>query len=141
MSTDGEEISFGGVVVRGGDELLAITPRGRRKSLLGLPKGGLVSGETPEQAAAREVFEETAVRVDVGPSLGSVAYTYRRNGRRVHKRVHFFLCRHLEGEATADGVEVSHAKWIPLADAGRLLSYRGERLMVERALSKMGGER
>lgn len=141
MSTETEQVSFGGVVVRDGRDLLTITPRGRRRSLLALPKGRLNDGERPEEAAAREVFEETAVRVHVGPELGSVAYSFRRGDLRVDKRVHFFLCRHLEGDGEPDGVEVTQARWIPLSEAPRLLAYRGERLMAERALSRLAAAR
>src|SRR5689334_23731577 len=81
MSTE-LETSYGGVVLRG-DELLVITPTG--KQVTGLPKGGMEAGETPEQAAAREVREETGVVANVLGPLGDVRYTYRRGGRRVRK--------------------------------------------------------
>src|SRR3954463_14476840 len=66
MSTE-LETSYGGVVVRG-DEVLVITPTGR--TVTGLPKGGMEAGETPEQAAAREVREETGVGGAGGPRGG-----------------------------------------------------------------------
>jgi 8-oxo-dGTP pyrophosphatase MutT (NUDIX family) len=130
MST---ETSYGGVVVRG-DEVLVIVPRGRRR-VLGLPKGGMNPGETPQQTAAREVREETGVTVTVGERLGQVDYTYRRGGRPIAKTVHFYLCA-FEGGDTADhDHEVDDALWMPLADARRRLSYPGERRMIEHALS------
>jgi 8-oxo-dGTP pyrophosphatase MutT (NUDIX family) len=143
MSTDRavQEVSFGGVVVRGERDLLVITPRGKSRDVLALPKGGANPGETPHQTAAREVLEETGVTVEILDALGKVEYWYRRGGRRVFKTVHFHLGRHLAGEPTADGVEVSQAKWIPLADAPRALAYEGERDMAERALSKLAAER
>ena len=61
MSTE-LETSYGGVVLRG-DELLVITPAGKR--ITGLPKGGMEAGETPEEVAAREVREETGVVANV----------------------------------------------------------------------------
>jgi ADP-ribose pyrophosphatase YjhB (NUDIX family) len=134
------EISHGGVTVRG-DRLLVITPRGKRADLLALPKGGANAGESGEEAAAREVLEETGVTAEVLEPLGTVEYWYRRSGHSVFKTVHFYLCRHIAGEPTADGVEVSQAKWIPLADAPKALAYKGEREMVERALSKLAAER
>ncbi|MET0684388.1 MAG: NUDIX domain-containing protein, partial [Solirubrobacteraceae bacterium] len=70
-----------------GDQVLVIVPRGRRR-VLGLPKGGMNAGETPEQTAAREVREETGINVTVGPRLGQVDYTYRRGGRPIEKTVH-----------------------------------------------------
>ena len=144
MSTEADgnlrEVSFGGVAVRG-EDLLVITPRGRSRDLLALPKGGANPDEAPEQTAAREVLEETAVTVEVGERLGQVDYWYRRGGRRVFKTVHFFLCRHVAGDPAPDGVEVSQAIWIPLLEAPRRLTYKGERQMAERAVSKLAPER
>jgi 8-oxo-dGTP pyrophosphatase MutT (NUDIX family) len=144
MSTDGHElreVSYGGVTIRDGEHLLVITPRGKSRELLALPKGGPDPGETHAETALREVWEETGVTAEAFEELGQVDYWYRRGGHKVHKTVHFFLCRHLEGEPTPDGVEVSQAKWIPLEDAPKVLAYKGERQMVERALSKLRSER
>jgi 8-oxo-dGTP diphosphatase len=132
MSTE-TETSYGGVVVRG-DEVLVITPTGRH--VTGLPKGGMEAGETPEQTAAREVREETGVVAAVREPLGDVRYTYRRGGRRVRKTVHFFLCEYVEGSTDDHDHEVEEARWMPLADALTMLSYPGERALIERALSK-----
>jgi 8-oxo-dGTP pyrophosphatase MutT (NUDIX family) len=127
------EISYGGVVVRGAD-VVVIVPRGRRR-ILGLPKGGALQGERPEQAAAREVREETGVVASVGERLGQVDYTYRRGGRFVAKTVHFYLCEFETGDTADHDHEVDDARWMPLADARRRLSYPGERAMIDRALS------
>jgi 8-oxo-dGTP pyrophosphatase MutT (NUDIX family) len=134
MSTDHlTETSYGGVVVRG-DEVLVITPAGRR--ITGLPKGGPERGETPEQTATREVREETGIHAKVREPLGDVEYWYRRGGRRVFKTVHFFLFDFISGSTSDHDHEVDDARWIPLRDAVRSLSYPGERALIERALSK-----
>ena len=132
MSTE-REVSYGGVVVRG-DEMVVIVPRGRRR-VLGLPKGGPMEGETPEQTAAREVREETGITARVRERLGQVDYTYRRGGRNIAKTVHFYLCLFEAGDTADHDHEVDDARWMPLRDARRRLSYPGERAMVERALS------
>ena len=133
MSTE-LETSYGGVVVRGAD-VLVITPAGRR--VTGLPKGGLEAGETPEEAAAREVREETGVTAEVREPLGDVQYWYRRGGRRVFKTVHFYLCDYVSGSTDDHDHEVEEARWIPLATAESVLSYAGERALIARALSKL----
>jgi 8-oxo-dGTP pyrophosphatase MutT (NUDIX family) len=133
MSTE-LETSYGGVVVRG-DQLLVITPAGRR--VTGLPKGGLEAGETPEQAAAREVREETGVVAAVRGPLGDVRYTYRRNGRRVRKTVHYFLCDYVEGSTDDHDHEVDEARWIAISGARKELTYPGEKALIDRLLSKM----
>jgi 8-oxo-dGTP pyrophosphatase MutT (NUDIX family) len=132
MSTD-REVSYGGVVVRGGD-VIVIVPRGRRR-VLGLPKGGADPGESPRETAAREVREETGVTVAVRDRLGQVDYSYRRGGRRVDKTVHFYLCEYQAGDTADHDHEVRDARWMPLEEARRRLSYPGERAMIERALS------
>src|SRR5579871_2762923 len=87
------EFSAGGVVVRDG-QVVVIVPvkrdaRGNR--VLGLPKGHLDAGESAEEAATREVQEETGVTAELVEKLGEVRYQYERRGRRVSKRVAFFL--------------------------------------------------
>src|SRR3954467_14017307 len=128
------ETSYGGVVLRG-EDLLVITPTGRR--VTGLPKGGMEAGETPEQAAAREVREETGVVAAGREPLGDVRYTYRRGGRRVRKTVHFFLCEYVEGSTEDHDHEVDEARWIAISGAREALTYPGERALIDRLLSKM----
>jgi 8-oxo-dGTP pyrophosphatase MutT (NUDIX family) len=136
MSTDRSlrETSFGGVVVRG-DEVLVITPVGKRR-ITGLPKGGPNPGESGEQTATREVREETGVTATVREPLGDVNYWYRRGGRRVYKTVHFYLCDYVSGSTEDHDHEVENARWMPLEAARTALSYPGERTLIERALSK-----
>jgi 8-oxo-dGTP pyrophosphatase MutT (NUDIX family) len=128
------ETSYGGVVLRG-DDVLVITPTGKRR-VKGLPKGGPNPGETGEQTATREVREETGVTATVREPLGDVNYWYRRGGRRVYKTVHFYLCDYVSGSTDDHDHEVEEARWIPLGEARTMLSYPGERALIERALSK-----
>jgi len=128
-----QEVSYGGVVIRGAD-VMVIVPRGRRR-VLSLPKGGRDAGETPEQTAAREVREETGITATVRGRLGQVDYRYRRGGRRFAKTVHFYLCEFESGDTADHDHEVDDARWMPLAQARHRLTYPGERAMIERALS------
>jgi 8-oxo-dGTP pyrophosphatase MutT (NUDIX family) len=136
MST---ETSYGGVTVRG-DEVLVITPAGRRR-ITALPKGGPHEGETAEETAGREVREETGVNVAVREPLGDVSYTYRRSGRRIRKTVRFYLCDFVSGSTEDHDHEVEEARWMPLEEARRALTYPGERDLIERALSKLASGR
>ena len=121
-------------VVLSGDEVLVITPTGKRR-VTGLPKGGANPGEKPEETAAREVREETGITASVRRPLGDVNYWYRRGGRRVYKTVHFFLCDYVSGSTADHDHEVEDARWIPLVEARTTLSFPGERALIERALS------
>ena len=138
MSTE-REVSYGGVVVRGGD-VLVITPAGR-PNVCTLPKGGAQAGEREEETAAREVREETGVHARVMERLGDVEYWYRRGGRRVFKTVGYYLCDYVSGDTADHDHEVDDARWMPLEQARTELSYPGERRIIERALSKRHGDR
>ena len=117
-----------------------ITPSGRRR-VTALPKGAPHEGETDRETAAREVREETGVTVEVGERLGDVSYVYRRDGRRIHKVVHYYLCTYLSGSTDDHDDEVENARWIPLQDALTALTYPGERRLIARAMSKLAPDR
>jgi 8-oxo-dGTP pyrophosphatase MutT (NUDIX family) len=103
--------------------------------VLALPKGHLDDGESPEQAAEREVREETGVSAELVRELGEVRYWYVRGGRRVAKSVFFYLFRYLAGDPEDHDDEVLEARWVDLERACAELTYAGEREMAERALA------
>jgi 8-oxo-dGTP pyrophosphatase MutT (NUDIX family) len=135
-ATSTEEVSAGGVVLRG-DKVVVIVPTRRSAKgdkVLALPKGHVDPGETPAQAAQREVREEAGVEAALVDRLGEVRYWYQRDGRRIPKLVTFFLFDYVSGDVADHDHEVEEARWMPLAEAGRHLTYKGEREMVERAV-------
>jgi len=139
-----EEFSAGGVVVRCGSEVLVIVPVRRAadgRAVLALPKGHVDPGETPEQAATREVREEGGVEAELVESIGDVRYWYTRGGRAIPKRVAFYRFRYLSGDLADHDDEVEHARWVDLREAQETLSYAGEREMVGRVLSKLEPDR
>jgi 8-oxo-dGTP pyrophosphatase MutT (NUDIX family) len=140
---DEQERSAGGVVVRG-DEVIVIVPtrRGAQgQRVLALPKGHVDPGETPDQTALREVREETGVDARLVEKLGEVRYFYQREGKRIFKRVTFYLFSYLAGSLDDHDDEVEEARWMPLPAAIEALSYDGEREMAERALSAIARDR
>jgi 8-oxo-dGTP pyrophosphatase MutT (NUDIX family) len=126
------------------DDVIVIVPvkrdaAGRR--VLGLPKGHLDGGETPEVAAQREVTEETGVTAELIDKLGDVEYNYERRGRRRSKRVAFYLFEYRSGSLEDHDQEIEDARWMPLEEAAKALTYPGEREIVRRALSRASPDR
>jgi len=137
------ELSAGGVVVRG-EEVVVIVPTRRAADgsrVLALPKGHVDPGETPLQAAEREVREETGVVAEPVCELGESRYWYRRDGRTIGKAVSFFLFSYVEGDTADHDEEVEEARWIALEDARTELTHAAEREMVELALAYLRKDR
>lgn len=110
-------------------------------SITALPKGAIDKGETPEQTALREVEEETGLHAQFIHKLADIKYVYVRNWgdqARVFKIVSFYLLLYRSGRlgdiAPEMRIEVQRAFWLPLEEAPKALSYKGEREIVERAL-------
>jgi 8-oxo-dGTP pyrophosphatase MutT (NUDIX family) len=131
------------VVVRDREVVVIVPVRrsARGTKVLALPKGHPDGSETPEQAATREVGEETGVKAELIEKLGEVRYSYERNGRRIDKRVAFFLFEYRSGDLGDHDHEIEDARWMPLEEAVNALSYDGEREMVTRALSRITADR
>jgi 8-oxo-dGTP pyrophosphatase MutT (NUDIX family) len=133
------ETSAGGLVVDTETGRAAVIGRldRRGRMLWSLPKGHVEQGETVEQAAVREVAEETGIDSAVVAALGSIDYWFVTEDRRVHKTVHHFLLRAVGGELSDADVEVTEVAWVPLADLPTRLAYADERRLVQRATTML----
>ena len=121
--------------MRGRDFMAAVRVKGG--TVLALPKGHIDGDESAAQAAQRELREEAGVHGELVGKLGDVKYWYSRGGERVMKVVSFFLFRYRSGSVRDHDHEVDSAEWVPLDDAPRELTYRGERDMAAAALSSL----
>ena len=140
------EFSAGGVLVRrlrGHWVFAAIRPAGKEPGVWALPKGLIGRGEKPEATAVREAAEETGAQGRLVGKLGDVRYVYTWNGERIFKVVSFYLLRYSRGRLgelpPATAHEVAEVRWLPLEEGPKLLAYKGEREMAERALASVRG--
>lgn len=131
--------SAGGVVVDDRDDgrrwvLLIARRNAAGQPQWTLPKGGIEEGETPEEAALREVREETGYTADTHGELGTIDYwfVWRPDRVRYHKFVHYYL---MATDGTPPGErddEAESVEWVPLEIALVRLEHRNERNLVKR---------
>lgn len=120
----------GGVVFR-------VTPKGRVKVLIvhrpryddwGLPKGKLDPGETDEEAALREVLEETGYRCRIVATLPETSHQTSRGG----KSVAWFAMRPLpDSPGFAPNDEIDEVRWLSPRRAARAVDYENDRRLIE----------
>jgi 8-oxo-dGTP pyrophosphatase MutT (NUDIX family) len=136
--------SAGGVLYRrkaGRIDVCIIQPRGTVRWQL--PKGWIEEGEEPEQAAVREVAEETGCRGRVEGLLDEIDYWFYGDEKgekvRIHKNVTFYLLRYEEGDPSqADPYEVAEVRWLPAPAALQKIEFTNERLILQKGLELLG---
>jgi len=133
-----DEVSAGGLVIDTTGKLgLLIGRRDQKDSsgkriLWSLPKGHIEEGETPEQAALREVAEETGIQSEIEKSLGIIDFWFMAGGKRIHKTVHHYLFRESGGLLAAQESEVDEVAWFPLGEIIEKLAYPDEKKLIAR---------
>jgi 8-oxo-dGTP pyrophosphatase MutT (NUDIX family) len=137
-------ISAGGVVYRRGECGIEFLLCGRTaEHLWALPKGTPEYGETLEQAAQREVREETGLGVAIEAPLGTIDYTFTRPVQRVRfdKTVHHYLMYPTgAGSIERHDAEYDSVEWFPSEEALALITHRNEAKVLHRALRALGQE-
>jgi 8-oxo-dGTP diphosphatase len=134
------QTSSGGVIYRKaaeGVDVALVSVRGGR--FWCLPKGLVDRGETPELTAVREVREEAGLSGKIVDKLGDITYWYyiRGENSKCRKTVHFYLMEYESGNTSQHDFEVDEAGWFPVEEALQKVSFRGDRTILEKALSKL----
>ena len=134
-----DEVSAGGLVIDfSGTKGLLIgrydqKDATREKILWSLPKGHIEEGETPQEAAIREVAEETGINSEISRELGVIDFWFMASGKRIHKTVHHYLFKEVGGVLKPQESEVDEARWFPLEEIISLLAYPDERKLIARS--------
>jgi ADP-ribose pyrophosphatase YjhB (NUDIX family) len=134
-----DEISAGGLVIDySGTRGLLIgrldqKDATRERLLWSLPKGHIESGETPEEAALREVMEETGIESEIARALGVIDFWFMAGGKRIHKTVHHYLFREVGGTLAPQVSEVDEVAWFPLGEIVDRLAYPDEKKLIARS--------
>lgn len=98
-----------------------------------VPKGHPEGQETLEQAAIREVFEETGIESEIISPLGSIDYTFSAGNKVITKTVHHFIMRQTGGTLSVENDpnhEAVTAKWVSIDELSGILTHENERLLA-----------
>jgi 8-oxo-dGTP pyrophosphatase MutT (NUDIX family) len=133
-----DEVSAGGLVINfsGSAGLLIgrvdLKDASRERLLWSLPKGHIEVGESPEEAALREVMEETGIESKIAHSLGVIDFWFMAGGKRIHKTVHHYLFHEVGGTLAPQVTEVDEVGWFPLHEIVEKLAYPDEKKLIAR---------
>ena len=137
------EISAGGIIYRRQERstevCLIATNDGKTWQL---PKGIIEEGEQQEEAAFREVAEETGLRGEILQPLDRIEYwyvwDYGDGPERVHKYVYFFLLRYIDGSTDDHDHEADEARWFSIPEARKRLTHDNEHRILNLAEKALG---
>lgn len=132
-----EEFSAGGIVYKTehGNIVVLISQHSGHHGWV-FPKGHVgdtVKNETVEEAAIREVQEETGIVGKILKKLPLTNYWYIFNGQKRHKTVRYFLMKYASGDSADHGWEMENVAWLPVSEIGQKLTYDGDKKVWEKA--------
>lgn len=138
-----KEFSAGGVVYKKfGVRIEVLLIAKNTSGVWCLPKGKIEQGETHQQAAVREIKEETGVDALIIRPLDDIKYNFisLHDKAQVFKEVRFFLFEYKEGSISKHldpDREVDDVKWFEINEAIRIMTYPSEKMIMKKALEEI----
>lgn len=137
-SMRGKEFSSGGVIIKkypDGLKVLLIKDGYGRWTW---PKGNIEAGEKPEEAAIREIREETGLKnIEIIDKVTDIKYFYRLKGRLISKTVHLYLFEGRgEEELKVQRSEIEDAEWLSPEAALERVEYKGSKEVLKKAIDR-----
>lgn len=126
------EFSAGGIVFNKGKVLLTKHSQNKHWSF---PKGLIDPGQTPEQAAIREVKEEGGVEAEIVDKVGHNKYVYTLNGEKIFKVVTYFLMKYVSGDIKDHDWEVEEAGWFSPDEAIKQLTFSQDKNLLKKVIA------
>lgn len=131
------EFSAGGVVYKKDENGLLNILLIKNKDRYGFPKGNVERTEKREDAAVREVKEETGIDAKIEDYLGNVEYWYRSGTDNIHKFVYYYLMSYAGGDINPQKEEIESAEFVPVDKVMELLSFDKDKKIFEIALKRL----
>lgn len=126
------EFSAGGIVREGSNLLMILVKNLEGQTIWTFPKGHIEKGEGAEQAALREVQEETGYECAITEPFDRIQYWFKRGPILTRKTVTWFLMNPLKKTGTHDAEEIMDARWVPMPEAVKLARYRSDKKILEK---------
>lgn len=125
------EFSCGGVVLEGNKVLLVQVKSMKGRKIWTFPKGHIEPGETPRQAALREVLEETGYKASILKPMLKVRYAFTLKGKYVKKVVQWYLMKKLGRIGKHDPSEILAINWVSISKAKEMVEYPSDLRLLD----------
>lgn len=125
------EFSTGGIVF---NKKLVLIRQSSDSHYWNFPKGHLGKGETGEQAALREVKEETGIEAEIIGVVGESDYIFTFDKEKVLKHVKYFLMDYVSGDVKDHNFETLIAEWSTIKEALEKLSFPADKTLLKKAI-------
>lgn len=131
------EFSAGGIVIDKERKVLVIKTKNLKgETVFTFPKGHIEKEETSQQAAVREVQEETGVLAKIIKKIKDVKYWFFKDNKKILKNVCWYLMVPLDIKPVISK-EVEEVLWYPIEDVSKILSYNSDKELINEIMKEI----